>query len=82
MRSEHPEVQSAVREIVEILFKVRKGGTAEACLLFPMFTAGCDAKDSYQREKILERIISVEKSGMTQVSTALHGQTKLLTVGD
>ena len=36
-------MQIAVREIVSALYKVRKGGTAEACLLFPMFTAGCDA---------------------------------------
>ena len=82
MCSGHPEVQSAVREIVEILFKVRKGGTAEACLLFPMFTAGCDAKDPYQRERILERIVSVEKSGMTQVSIVLHYRMKILTVAN
>ena len=66
-QSVDPEVQGAVREIVGALFKVRKGGTAEACMLFPMFTAGCDAKDHFQREKIMERIMSVEKSGMAQV---------------
>ena len=62
-----PEVQTAVREIVFALDKVRKGGTAEACLLFPMFTAGCQAKEDWQREKLLERLKSVEGSGMTQV---------------
>ncbi|KAI9796302.1 MAG: hypothetical protein M1833_006387 [Piccolia ochrophora] len=66
--SSDAEVQNAVREIVGALYKVRKGGTAEACLLFPMFTAGCDAQDPGQRDKILDRIKSVEQSGMTQVS--------------
>ena len=62
-----PEVQTPVREIVIALDRVRKGGTAEACLLFPMFTAGCQAKEEWQREKLLDRLRSVEGSGMTQV---------------
>ena len=61
------EVQTAVREIVIALDRVRKGGTAEACLLFPMFTAGCQAKEDWMREKLLQRLKSVEGSGMTQV---------------
>ena len=61
------EVQIAVREIEGALYKVRKGGTAEACLLFPMFTAGCDAQRPDQRARIMERLRSVEGSGMTQV---------------
>ena len=61
------EVQIAVREIEGALYKVRKGGTAEACLLFPMFTAGCDAQRQDQRDRIMERLKSVEGSGMTQV---------------
>lgn len=62
------EVQIAVREIEGALFKVRRGGTAEACLLFPMFTAGCDAQQEGQRDRIMGRLRSVERSGMTQVS--------------
>ncbi|KAL8840460.1 MAG: hypothetical protein Q9170_001336 [Blastenia crenularia] len=69
-RSEDLEVQIAVREIVSTLYKVRKGGTAEACLLFPMFTAGCDAREVGQREVIMERLRCVEESGMTQVHKA------------
>ncbi|MCJ1469016.1 hypothetical protein MMC07_007648 [Pseudocyphellaria aurata] len=72
MNSSDPEVQLAVREIVGALFKVRKGGTAEACLLFPMFTAGCDAQEPAQRDKILERVRSVEESGMTHVRKCLN----------
>jgi len=66
--AEDPEVQYAVREIVRLLYKVRRGSTAEACLLFPMFAAGCDARDERQREKIMERLRCVEGFGMTQVS--------------
>lgn len=62
------EVQFAVGEIVSTLYKVRKGGTAEACLLFPMFTAGCDTQEQDQRDVIMERLRCVEESGMTQVS--------------
>lgn len=69
--SADPEVQTAVREIVGALNKVRKGGTAEACLLFPMFTAGCDAQEPLQREIIMERLKAVEGSGMTQVCNIL-----------
>ncbi|KAL8731509.1 MAG: hypothetical protein Q9166_003355 [cf. Caloplaca sp. 2 TL-2023] len=69
-KSEDIEVQIAVREIVSSLYKVRKGGTAEACLLFPIFTAGCDAREKGQQEVIMERLTSVEGSGMTQVHKA------------
>lgn len=64
------EVQFAVGEIVRALSRMRKGGTAEACLLFPMFTAGCDAVEPEQRNVIMERLKSVEGSGMTQVRKA------------
>jgi hypothetical protein len=67
-----PEVQHAVREIIGLLYKVRRGSTAEACLLFPMFAAGCDARDDGQREKIMERLRCVEGFGMTQVSLTLN----------
>lgn len=68
--STDPEVQCAVREIVSALYKVRKGGTAEGCLLFPMFTAGCDAQDGSQRAKILERLQRMEGLGMSHVKKA------------
>jgi hypothetical protein len=71
-QSDDEDVQEAVRLIVSALQKVRKGGTAEACLLFPMFTAGCDAKDPMQRLTILERIKTVEGSGMTQVRYSIQ----------
>lgn len=66
--SKDPEVQVAVTEIVNALGRVRKGSTAEACLLFPMFTAGCDARESGQRNYIMGRLKVVEGTGMTHVS--------------
>ena len=65
-----PEVQCAVREIVSALYKVRKGGTAEGCLLFPMFTAGCEAREPDQRERIMERLKRMEGLGMSHVRKA------------
>lgn len=66
------EVQIAVQEIVGALSKVRYGSTAEACLLFPMFTAGCDAIQSVHRKKIIERLVGMEGFGMLQVGASDH----------
>ncbi|KAF2003552.1 hypothetical protein P154DRAFT_520128 [Amniculicola lignicola CBS 123094] len=76
-----PAVQMAVRMISGLLFKVRRGSTAEACLLFPMFTAGCDAIDEGQREKIMERLRSLEGFGMTQVHRARSLMQKVWDTG-
>jgi hypothetical protein len=65
--SNDSEVQNAVRQIIGSLYKIRRGGTAEACLLFPMFTAGCEAKDQGQRQIILERLDCIGQFGMTHV---------------
>lgn len=64
------EVQHAVKEIVRLLDQVRHGSNAEACLLFPIFAAGCDAQDEGQREKIMDRLKGVEALGMDQVNRA------------
>lgn len=63
------EVEHGVKEIHGALCKVRRGSPAEACLLFPMFTAGCDTQDRKQRIDILERMKGVESFGLTQVSS-------------
>ncbi|KAG9196472.1 peptidylprolyl isomerase domain and WD repeat-containing protein 1 [Alternaria panax] len=62
-----PEVQQAVREILGLLYKIRRGSTAEACLIFPMFAAGCDSHDEGQREKIIDRLRNVEGFGLNHV---------------
>jgi Fungal specific transcription factor domain len=66
-RSIHPDVQNAVREICGALYKIRKGSTAEFCLLFPMFTAGCDAQDEKQKSLIMDRFRGIDAFGMSQV---------------
>ena len=78
--STDPEVQFYVREIVAALTKIREGGTAEACLLFPMFTAGCDALPE-DRDPIMSRLKSVEKSGMFQVRQAISLVEKVWETG-
>ena len=70
-----------VREIATALYKIRKGGPAESCLLFPMFTAGCEAKEQSQRDVIMERLKSVEGSGMFQVGQARQLMEKVWQTG-
>ncbi|KAH8158928.1 hypothetical protein CIB48_g9331 [Xylaria polymorpha] len=69
-RSEDEDIQTAVENIVINLLRIRPGGTAESCLLFPMFTAGCDTQSEGHRSLILSRLTSAEKHGMTQVHNA------------
>ena len=66
-RSSDEGVQIAVREIISALDRIRYGGTAEASMVFPLFTAGCEAQDPTPREKISDRLKNVEPHGMTQV---------------
>ncbi|TGZ78370.1 hypothetical protein EX30DRAFT_159887 [Ascodesmis nigricans] len=68
--SEDKVVQSAVGNIVATLPSIRMGGTAENCLLFPMFTAGCEAQSPAHRGYIRERMKSIEKTGLAQVRNA------------
>ncbi len=64
--SSHSDVKGPVNEIISALEKVRKGSTAEACLLFPIFTAGCETQDEKQRHLIMDRFQGVEEWGMSQ----------------
>lgn len=59
---------AAIREIVCLLSKIRLGGTAEACLLYPIFTAGTAALALYLRKDILDGLKRMERSGMSHVS--------------
>jgi len=70
MRSDDPTVQGYVRNIIGALHRVRSGSTAEHGMIFPMFTAGCEALDETQRQNILGRLYTVERSGMMQVGRA------------
>ena len=64
------QVQDYVDFILAGLGKLREGGTAEACMLFPMFIAGCEALQISSRMKFLERLKSVEMTGLTQARAA------------
>ncbi|KAL3963946.1 hypothetical protein ACCO45_000950 [Purpureocillium lilacinum] len=64
------DVQAAVEQMVHCLEQTRAGGAAELGMVFPMFTAGCEAVDEGQRSKVLARFKSAERSGMEQVRRA------------
>lgn len=68
--SHDPDVQGCVGETVAALARIRRGSTMESCLLFPMFTAGCDAREQDQRDRIMERLKGVEGWGMPHVLKA------------
>jgi hypothetical protein len=63
------EVREAVRSVLENLETIRDGSPAEACLLFPIFTAACEATDPDQRARFARRLSDVEEFGMKQVRT-------------
>lgn len=65
--SNDDSVQGAVQNIISCFDRIQPGGAAESCLLFPLFTAGCDARDEGQRALILEKFVIAETHGMTQV---------------
>lgn len=70
------DVVSAVDALLHTLSQIRRGGSTEVCLLFPLFTAGCETRDPQHRNDILERIKSFEGVGMKQVSK--HTSASLL----
>jgi len=65
-----PEVQEAVSQIMRQLYILRELGSAEACSLFPIFTAGVETDDPLQRAEILARLKGAEDLGMCQVTRA------------
>lgn len=66
----HPEVKEAVTGIMNNLHTLRSLGSAEACSLFPIFTAGVETEDALQRAEILSRLKGSEVLGMCQVNRA------------
>ncbi|KAJ9161373.1 Acriflavine sensitivity control protein acr-2 [Coniochaeta hoffmannii] len=80
-RSSHPDVRGAAQSVLECLEHVERGSSAELCLLFPMFTAGCELVDPVERGAILERVVSVERTGMVQVQRARKLMEKVWETG-
>lgn len=60
--------ETAIREVLSTLYKVLPGGTAEACLLFPMFVTGCATWEPEQKDFVLERLKGMEILGVGHVS--------------
>ncbi|KAF2141745.1 uncharacterized protein K452DRAFT_287704 [Aplosporella prunicola CBS 121167] len=67
------EAQACVSAILAALARVRPGGSADACLLFPIFSAGCEALEPGQREEVLRRLRDLEAVGFAQVRGARVG---------
>ncbi|KAG8525364.1 uncharacterized protein KY384_009008 [Bacidia gigantensis] len=63
-------IQSYIDVIVAALSKISHNGTAEACLLFPIFVAGCEAILPSHRERLGERMKNIENTGLTQARDA------------
>ena len=64
------EVQESVQKVIHCLERVRRGSTAESCLLFPMFTAGCETLTEADRQLFMYRLQAVEGWGMQHVKRA------------
>ncbi|USW58109.1 Putative zn(2)-C6 fungal-type DNA-binding domain, fungal transcription factor [Septoria linicola] len=79
LQSSDPEVQDCVQNVLDLLQKVRRGSSAESCLLFPMFTAGCEAQQDDQRAIFMSRMEAVEGWGISHVG---HARRLMQTVWD
>ncbi|KAI5279607.1 hypothetical protein KEM54_004108, partial [Ascosphaera aggregata] len=65
-----PLVCKAIDELLSTLNMVERGGSAEVCLLFPIFTVGCETTDVMHRQTIIDRIRSIEHLGLKQIREA------------
>ena len=68
----HNNIQQAVQVILTGLGRIRQAGTAEACMLFPMFIAACEAVEQDDRERLMERLVSVQDAGLSQARMAVE----------
>jgi hypothetical protein len=65
---ESREVIFAIDKVLELLSTMRAGSPAEACMLFPIFSAGCEARDSERISAFRRRTKDISMLGMRQVS--------------
>lgn len=61
------DVKHAVSMVLQCLETIRDGSPAEACLLFPIFTAACETSNWEQQKRFAIRISDAEEFGMKQV---------------
>lgn len=63
-----PIMRSKVRDIIEATSKIPLSSRTSAALAFPLFTAGCEAIDSVDRQNILQRLSHIEDYCFSDVS--------------
>lgn len=67
----HPDVQTRVTSIMDCASRTKFG---EACLMFPLFAAGCEAREEGQRDFFMKAILRLETRGIvgaTRVRTLM-----------
>ncbi|KAM5504894.1 hypothetical protein McanMca71_003212 [Microsporum canis] len=69
-KASDPIVRGLVDALFETLNQVSRGGQEEVCVLFPLFTAGCESQDVGQRQQVSERVQGFESVGMKQIRGA------------
>jgi Fungal specific transcription factor domain len=62
------EVIFAIDKVLELLGTMRAGSPAEACMLFPIFSAGCEARDNERIGAFRRRTGDISRLGMRQAS--------------
>ncbi|KAF3483746.1 C6 zinc finger domain-containing protein [Arthroderma uncinatum] len=65
-----PVVRDLVDALVDALNQVSRGGQEEVCVLFPLFTAGCESQNASQRQQASKRVQGFESVGMKQIRRA------------
>jgi hypothetical protein len=61
------DVANAVGQLIDALGEIPPGSSTEVSILFPLFTAGCEARDPCQRSVIVDRVKNFEAEGLRQV---------------
>jgi len=64
------EVEFAVGQLINALGEIPPGSSTEVSILFPLFTAGCEARDDQQRAVIGDRVKNFEAEGLRQIRDA------------
>ncbi|KMP09301.1 hypothetical protein CIRG_09471 [Coccidioides immitis RMSCC 2394] len=64
------KVVESVNMLIDSLDRVSRGGATEVCALLPLFTAGCETRDTTQRQAIRARFKGFEGVGMKQIRRA------------
>lgn len=63
-------VQTAVQNIKAVVRRISPNRTANSCLIFPMFTAGCESQIKADREVFIMRLRDMQRFGWQHVARA------------